>query len=129
MDPLTKMRLIPFGGLLSLGVAIIGVWAGARPLLAQKGSAAVFGTVVNKVHQGPIPDAVISHAGDGRVVKSDSLGFYQFPELKAGIVRFIVRARGYPTSTFSVALTNGEHMERDVELDNTAPRPPELPLM
>lgn len=83
----------------------------------QKGSAHMFGSVVDRMTQGPIPNARIVHAGDGRIVIADSLGFYQFPELKAGIVRFNVRAVGYPTVTFTVALTNGERMERDIELD------------
>lgn len=89
--------------------------------VAQKGSAHMFGSVVDRMTQGPIPNARIIHGGDGRVIIADSLGFYQFPELKAGIVRFSVRAVGYPTVTFTVALTNGERMERDIELD--APKP------
>ncbi len=91
------------------------------PAAAQKGSAAIFGTVVDRMTQGPIPNARIVHAGDGRIITSDSLGFFQFPELRAGIVRFNVRAVGYPAVTFTVALTNGERMERDIELDGVKP--------
>lgn len=85
---------------------------------AQKGSAFVFGSVVNRATQGPIVGARITHLGDGRLVASDSLGYYRFPNLAAGLVRFSVRAPGYPTATFTVALTNGERMERDIELDS-----------
>jgi len=74
--------------------------------------------VVNRSTQGPISGARITHAGDGRVVTSDSFGYYRFHDLAAGIVRFNVRAPGYPTTTFSVALANGERMERDIELDS-----------
>jgi Carboxypeptidase regulatory-like domain len=88
-----------------------------REVSGQKGSANMFGSVVDRMTQGPIPNARIIHGGDGRIVIADSLGFYQFPELRAGIVRFSVRAVGYPTVTFTVALTNGERMERDIELD------------
>jgi hypothetical protein len=89
--------------------------------MGQKGSARLFGTVVNRATQGPIPQTEIIHAGDGRVVRSDSLGYYQFHQLAAGLVRFTVRAPGYPIATFTVALTNGEWMERDIELDSLTP--------
>jgi hypothetical protein len=56
--------------------------------------------------------------GDGRLVVSDSFGYYRFHELDAGLVRFRVQAPGYPIATFVVALTNGERMERDIELDS-----------
>lgn len=90
----------------------------SSPGSAQKGTARLFGSVVNRATQGPIVGAQIVHVGDGRVVTSDSFGFYRFHELAAGIVRFRVRALGYPTATFAVALTNGERMERDIELDS-----------
>lgn len=105
--------LIPSLAVLSLVSCVL-----ARPVVAQKGSARVFGTVVNRNTQGPITGAQIVHVGDGRVVTSDSLGFYRFLELAAGIVRFRIVAPGYPVSTFTVALTNGERMERDLELDS-----------
>lgn len=93
----------------------------ASPAGAQKGSARLFGSVVNRATQGAIPGTQIVHTGDGRLVTSDSFGYYQFPNLAAGIVRFTVRAPGYPVATFTVALTNGERMERDIELDSLLP--------
>ncbi|HEY7567995.1 MAG TPA: carboxypeptidase-like regulatory domain-containing protein, partial [Gemmatimonadaceae bacterium] len=57
--------------------------------------------------------------GSGRIVKSDSLGYYRFENLSAGIVRFTVRAAGFHLAQFTYALANGEHMERDIELDST----------
>jgi hypothetical protein len=96
-------------------IALVVVVPTAR---AQKGSAFMFGSVVNRATQGPIIGARITHVGDGRVVASDSLGYYRFHDLAAGLVRFTVRAPGYPVATFTVALTNGERMERDIELDS-----------
>lgn len=87
---------------------------------AQRGSGMMFGVVVNRVTQAPITDAEIVHGGDGRVIKSDSLGYYRFQNLAAGIIRFTVRATGFHTATFTFALANGERMERDIELDTTA---------
>lgn len=101
-----------------LVIACAATLAGSARANAQKGTARLFGSVVNRATQGPISGARITHAGDGRVVTSDSFGFYRFHDLAAGIVRFNVRAPGYPPTTFSVALTNGERMERDIELDS-----------
>jgi hypothetical protein len=78
----------------------------------------MFGAVVNRATQGTIPNSEIVHRGDGRIVKSDSLGYYRFADLGAGIVRFTVRAKGFPLTSFVVALANGERMERDIELDS-----------
>jgi hypothetical protein len=86
----------------------------------QRGSSMIFGVVVNRATQAPIIDAEIVHGGDGRVIKSDSLGYYRFQNLAAGIIRFTVRATGFHPTTFSFALTNGEHMERDIEMDSTS---------
>lgn len=103
----------------SLVAALSAALLVTSPVAAQKGSARLFGTVVNRATQGPIPNARIVHTGDGRSVVSDSLGFYQFAELPAGIVRFLVRAPQLPVASFAVALTNGERMERDIELDTS----------
>lgn len=100
---------------------------------AQKGSAMMFGVVVDRLTEAPIPNAEIVFSGDGRTVRSDSLGYYRFLNLSAGIVRFAVRAEGYRYTTFTFALANGERMERDIPLDSAtvavAPRgaPQQLP--
>ncbi len=87
---------------------------------AQRGTAMMFGVVVNRAHQGPISNAEITLLVDGRLVRSDSLGYYRFTNLGAGIVRFSVRALGFHPAVFHYALANGERMERDIELDSTA---------
>lgn len=79
----------------------------------------IFGVVVNKATQAPITNAEVVQIGGGRIVKSDSLGYYRFENLSAGIVRFSVRAAGFHLAQFTYALANGEHMERDIELDST----------
>lgn len=86
---------------------------------AQRGSAMIFGVVVNRANQAPIVGAEVVQTGSGRIVKSDSLGYYRFENLSAGIVRFSVRASGFHLAQFTYALANGEHMERDIELDST----------
>lgn len=99
--------------------AALAVGLSAGDAGAQKGSARIFGTVVDKATQGQVAGARIVHLGDGRVVIADSMGFFQFNELKAGIVRFRVAAPNFPITTFAVALANGEGLERDIELDST----------
>lgn len=100
--------------------ACVGTLCAPAPALAQRGSAMIFGAVVNRSTQGTIPNVEIVHNGDGRIVRSDSLGYYRFTNLKAGIVRFTIRAPGYPPATVAVALTNNERLERDIEIDSIA---------
>lgn len=95
----------------------------APPVHAQRGLARIYGTVIDVRTQAPIPDVQIVHLGDGRSVTSDSLGLYQFDRLASGLVKFMVRAPRYPAATFVVALTPGEQMERDVELDAVTDAP------
>lgn len=106
-----RRRLLGFGTLLALA---------ALPVQAQRGTARIFGTVIDRRTQAPIVDAQIVHLGDGRSVTSDSLGLYAFDRLATGLVKFMVRAPRYPLSTFIVALMPGEQMERDVELDTAS---------
>ena len=87
---------------------------------AQRGTSMIFGVVVNKATQAPVTNAEVVQIGSGRISKSDSLGYYRFENLSAGIVRFSVRASGFHLAQFTYALANGEHMERDIELDSTA---------
>lgn len=100
------------------------------PAAAQRGTARIYGTVIDRRSQSPLANVQIVHLGDGRSVTSDSLGLYQFDKLASGLVRFMVRAPRYPATTFVVALVPGEQMERDVELElapSTAAVAPQLP--
>ncbi len=102
---------------LAIVCAALPLSLAAQP--AARGSGMMFGAVVNRGTQGPIPNAELIHS-DGRVIRGDSLGFYRFPNLTAGIIKFTVRALGFHPVTLTVALTNGEQMERDIELDSTS---------
>lgn len=107
-----KRRRLGCGALLVLA---------AFPVQAQRGTARIYGTVIDRRTQAPVANAQIVHLGDGRNVTSDSLGLYRFDQLADGLVKFMVRAPRYPVTTIIVALTPGEQMERDVELDATTP--------
>ena len=99
-----------------LGIAAL-ISLPAIPAHAQRGTARIYGTVIDRRTQAPISNVQIVHLGDGRSVTSDSLGLYQFDRLAGGLVKFMVRAPRYPATTFVVAMTPGEQMERDVELE------------
>lgn len=86
---------------------------------AQKGDAQLVGTVVDRTTGAIVPHADIVQLGVGRVVVSDSLGNYLFPDLPSGILRFLVRGRGFPSIIIVVALARGESMSRVIELDST----------
>lgn len=127
-------------------VLVAGVSAAAMPwnaALAQKdrGNAQISGRVIDASTRTPLARADIIHLGLGKVVVSDSLGRYAFPELPSGIVRLLVRRGGFPSLTVTVALARGEWMTRDIMLDSSqaaraaaqslpsvsvhAPKPPE----
>ena len=106
-------RLVPILWILN---AAMVPWCSA---VAQKGSAQVVGTVVDLTSGAVIANADVINLGVGRKVVSDSLGRYLFTDLPAGIVRFLVRARGFPTTAVTVALAPGESMSRVIELDST----------
>jgi hypothetical protein len=91
----------------------------ASAALAQRGDSKLIGTVVDKSTGKPIPSAEIVNRGDGRTVLSDSGGRYEFRDLAAGLLRFAVRAPGFPVATVVVALTKAEIMTRQIELDST----------
>lgn len=87
---------------------------------AQRGTARIYGTVIDRESQAPLAGVQIVHLGDGRSVTTDSLGLYQFDKLAGGLVRFMVRAARYPATTLVVALVPGEQMERDVALEKAS---------
>ena len=110
------MRL-PLSSLLLLAAALA---APAKRAGAQKGDGRMAGVVADKASGLPIVNAEILHMGDSRSVSTDSAGNYKFDGLPLGILRFIVRAKGYPAASVIVALAKGESMSRRIELDSTA---------
>jgi hypothetical protein len=87
---------------------------------AQKGDSRLTGTIVDKSSRAPIARVQIIFVGDSRSVMSDSIGRYSFDALPSGVVRFAIRAAGFPVTPLTVALMPGESMARVIELDSTA---------
>ncbi|MEP6991731.1 MAG: carboxypeptidase regulatory-like domain-containing protein [bacterium] len=92
--------------------------AGTRVAQAQR--AQLSGMVVDMTSKAGLPDADIIHVDGGRTVVSDSLGRFAFPDLPSGIIRLLVRVRGFPASRVTLALAKGESMSRVIELDSTS---------
>ncbi len=95
----------------------------ASGALAQKGDGRLVGMVVDKASGRPVGNAEIMNTADFRSAVSDSAGAYRFDGLPFGIVKFVVRAKGYPITNLAVALAQGESMVRRIELDSAPPTP------
>ncbi len=87
---------------------------------AQRADARLTGLVVDRSTGAPIAEAVLVNLASGRAATTDSTGAFRFDGLPMGIIRFVVRAKGFPSAALIVALAHGEVMERRVELDSTA---------
>ena len=93
-----------------------------RAAIAQASIGHLSGTVIDHATGAGLAAADIQLVDDGRRVVTDSVGDYAFPGLPAGIVRFLVRARGFPTTRVAVALVRGERLSRIIELDSATVR-------
>ena len=109
-----KLRLRPTLWMLNLVVVPL------IPVLAQKASARVTGTVIDHSSGAVIANADVLQLGVGRRVVTDSAGHFLLADLSPGIVRLMVRGSGFPTKVVALALVNGESMSRTIELDSTA---------
>jgi hypothetical protein len=99
---------------------LLGILLAAPGARAQKSDATLTGTIVDKASRAPLVSVELIFVGDSRSVLSDSAGRYMFDSLPSGVVRFVVRATGYPVTQLAVALTPGERMARLIELDSSS---------
>ncbi len=99
---------------------LVGILLAAPWARAQSNRATLSGTIVDKVSGAPLAKVEIILTGNSRTVVSDSVGDFRFDSLPSGLVRFLVRAAGYPITPLVVALVPGEHMARTVELDSSS---------
>ncbi|MBX9928962.1 MAG: carboxypeptidase regulatory-like domain-containing protein [Gemmatimonadaceae bacterium] len=76
--------------------------------------------MIDRASSAPLSGADVIHTADSRTVRSDSTGRYLFDSLPAGVVRLIVRARGFPVQPVAVALTPGEALEYNIAVDSAA---------
>ena len=92
----------------------------ASSLMAQKREGRLLGAVFDRSTAQPLPGVTVVSLHDGKALITDSAGVFQFERLPAGIVRFLFRLSGFPQQGLVVALTEGERMEKTIELDSTA---------
>jgi hypothetical protein len=113
MQPLAVVTRLILSGVLAGGAAVIPCVAAA-----QAPDGYLSGTVIDRATGSGLAAADIQLVDGGRRIVTDSAGAYAFPDLPAGIVRFLVRARGFPTTRVAVALVRGERLSRVIELDS-----------
>ena len=94
------------------------LFAGA--LAAQPKTGALAGVVIDKSSRAPVASAEVINQADSRSVRTDSVGRFLLGSLNPGVVRLIVRAIGFPATTFDVHLAEGERLEPVIRLDSTA---------
>ncbi len=93
--------------------------AAACELGAQRRDGRVFGAVIDHSTGLPIVGVTVVSLHDGKAFTTDTAGAFRFERLPVGIVRFLIRAPGFPQKGLVVALAEGERMEQRVELDST----------
>lgn len=98
-------------------MALLGLLFSAPWAQAQKNNSRLLGTVVDKASGEPLTRVEIIFVANSRSVLSDSSGGFIFDSLPSGLVRFLIRAPGYPVTPLVVALMRGERMERVIALD------------
>lgn len=86
---------------------------------ARRGDGRVVGAVIDKSSGRPVPGATVVSLIDGKAITTDTAGVFRFEKLPTGIIRFLVRAEGFPAKGVVLALAQGELMERRIELDST----------
>ena len=92
----------------------------ASSAAAQAGTGRVRGVIVDKSVNIPLSAATIVFLGDGRAVVTDSTGAFAFDKLPTGLLRFLVRAKGFPSAGVVLAFAKGDVLERLVELDSSS---------
>jgi hypothetical protein len=91
----------------------------ATTATAQSGNGRLSGAVIDKSNGAPIGAATVVFLGDGRAITTDSLGTFRFEKLPVGILRFLVRAKGFPSAGLVLAFAKGDVMDKRVELDSS----------
>ena len=134
-SPATVAPSVPRFGVWLVSLALTLAAPSVVPLAAQKPdaprpdaqrrdasqpSARLTGAIVDRTSGGPVVGAVIVNLTDGRSVTSDSLGTFRVERIPAGLIRFLVRAKGFPSVGLVVAVAQGEMLERRIELDSSA---------
>lgn len=104
-------RLVP--------LLVVGL-ASAASLEGQKREGRVYGAVIDRSTGKPMGGVTVVSLHDGKALNTDTTGTFKFERLPVGIIRFLIRAPGFPQQGLVLALAEGERMERRIELDSSA---------
>jgi Carboxypeptidase regulatory-like domain/TonB-dependent Receptor Plug Domain len=114
MMMLNARRFLPTSAIVTV------VFACASALHAQRRDGRVFGAVFDRTTGRPLAGVTVVNLLDGKALTTDTTGAFRFERLPVGIIRFLIRAPGFPQQGLVLALAESERMERKVELDSTA---------
>lgn len=92
----------------------------ARPLVAQKPTGAVTGTVTDRSTGATLANVEITLLAGRRSVVSDSLGRYELLDVPVGVAQLVVRATSFPSVTILVEVLAGQSFVRLIALDSSA---------
>ncbi len=106
----------PFVGLSTTSALLLAGLAAALP--AQQGTAAISGRIVDKSTRTPVTGARVVQGADASAV-TDSAGRFYIGAIPAGPVRLVIRAEGFPITTFDITLAAGDAAQPVIQLDST----------
>ena len=89
------------------------------PAPARAKGARLEGRIVERSTAAGVAAAEVVLVEDGRRVRSDSAGYFDFQDLPAGLQRFLVRAPRFGSAEFGVYLTAGASTRRSIQLDSS----------
>ncbi|MDA1082202.1 MAG: carboxypeptidase regulatory-like domain-containing protein [Gemmatimonadetes bacterium] len=98
-------------------VAASGLFAGG--LSAQSGSTTLSGRVFDKTSRSPVVAAEVVQP-NGAAVATDSIGRFTLVGVPLGTIRLVIRATGFPITTFDITVNDGLNGEPIIQIDSTA---------
>ena len=99
----------------AVGVCFLALLLGSADSSAQQ-RGVISGKVIRTPGAHPIRNVEMSLVGADRSTRSDSLGHFEFRDLREGGYIVQAKAAGYQAVNFGVILGRNEHLELDVEL-------------
>ena len=115
--PLRRFRLA-LSLALSLALGWFATSAYAPAISAQAAPVSITGRVIDKASRSPVESATVA-LHSGAAVETDSAGRFTFAGLAPGTLRLVIRADGFPVSTFDITVRASGNAEPIIQLDST----------
>ena len=101
-------------------VVACGVVASEAASQGQPKPSTVVGRIADRSSGKPVASAEVVNGTDSRATTTDSVGRFTLGGLVAGKSRLVIRAQGFPLTTFVVDLPAGDTLIQVIQLDSTA---------